>query len=414
MNKNIYYGEYTLKHWIDLILNGDIVLPPYQRSFVWSKNQVEKFLGNYKKGLFVPPVIIGAFNDEGSNKNLIIDGQQRLTSILLGYLGYFPKPEEFHPSDEQAYSPEEESFEPEEIEDGEVAENSEEAENDEVAEWTYITLTNNGEYKTRLVIIENLENNKYVDIINNLDEEFLNNTYLGFSYIVPIESEETEQQRFYSNVFHDINLQGVALQGQESRRSLYYLNKNLVPFFEPAISNKFKLYQNSKPRKYDYVRALSFLMQYKKESSERYIAKGCRSFENLELYYEDFINSVINSNETTEDSRFGKFSILIGEENITTRNELLESHVSALHFNERVFDTIIDADVHLFGLIYVTIFLGKTIPRDKIEQLNTELTVKVSAFKGDENHKKAPNALKYLRNRIKTSIEIYTNCIDEH
>ena len=34
MESRTYYGEYSLKHWIDLMLNGNIVLPEYQRSFV--------------------------------------------------------------------------------------------------------------------------------------------------------------------------------------------------------------------------------------------------------------------------------------------------------------------------------------------------------------------------------------------
>lgn len=39
-NKNkVYYGEYTLKHWIDLILTENIILPKYQRFFVWDKDK---------------------------------------------------------------------------------------------------------------------------------------------------------------------------------------------------------------------------------------------------------------------------------------------------------------------------------------------------------------------------------------
>lgn len=34
MENKVYYGEYSLKHWIDLILKQDIELPLYQRYFV--------------------------------------------------------------------------------------------------------------------------------------------------------------------------------------------------------------------------------------------------------------------------------------------------------------------------------------------------------------------------------------------
>lgn len=95
MERKIFYGEYTLRHWLDLMLKQNIVLPEYQRHFVWSKESVERFLIQLKEGLFVPPVIIGSFKKNASNDNIILDGQQRLTSVLLGYLGIYPKFDEF-------------------------------------------------------------------------------------------------------------------------------------------------------------------------------------------------------------------------------------------------------------------------------------------------------------------------------
>ena len=41
MDKKVYYGEYSLKHWIELLLKKDLELPPYQRNFVWSEEQVK-------------------------------------------------------------------------------------------------------------------------------------------------------------------------------------------------------------------------------------------------------------------------------------------------------------------------------------------------------------------------------------
>ena len=82
MQKKTFYGEYTLLHWIELILTKNIVLPKYQRCFVWKKEQVENFLRKLKEGIFVPPVIIGALDYGATSQNIILDGQQRLTSIL--------------------------------------------------------------------------------------------------------------------------------------------------------------------------------------------------------------------------------------------------------------------------------------------------------------------------------------------
>ena len=41
MGNRVYYGEYTLKHWLDLMLKKNIVLPEYQRYFVWDENRVK-------------------------------------------------------------------------------------------------------------------------------------------------------------------------------------------------------------------------------------------------------------------------------------------------------------------------------------------------------------------------------------
>lgn len=83
MGNRVYYGEYTLKHWLDLILKKNIVLPEYQRYFVWDENRVKTLIETFNKNQFVPPITIGAYTKGNTVQNLIIDGQQRLTSLLL-------------------------------------------------------------------------------------------------------------------------------------------------------------------------------------------------------------------------------------------------------------------------------------------------------------------------------------------
>ena len=99
MDKKVYYGEYSLKHWIELLLKKDLELPPYQRNFVWSEAQVKEFVIGLKGEIFVPPVTIGVCNKDGVNHNLILDGQQRLSSLLLAFFGVYPKKDAF-PRDE--------------------------------------------------------------------------------------------------------------------------------------------------------------------------------------------------------------------------------------------------------------------------------------------------------------------------
>ena len=86
MKNRVHYGEFTLDYWLEQLISGGIVLPEYQRSFVWNKEQIKNLINSVGKDEFVPPITIGKLND----KNIIIDGQQRLTSIALAYLNILP------------------------------------------------------------------------------------------------------------------------------------------------------------------------------------------------------------------------------------------------------------------------------------------------------------------------------------
>ena len=58
MKTKIYYGEYSLFHWLELILSRDIILPSYQRRFVWDE-QVKFLINSFSENNFVPPITIG-------------------------------------------------------------------------------------------------------------------------------------------------------------------------------------------------------------------------------------------------------------------------------------------------------------------------------------------------------------------
>lgn len=47
MNSRTYYGEYSLKHWLPLMLSGDIVLPDCQRSFVWEGPDMKRLIKSF-------------------------------------------------------------------------------------------------------------------------------------------------------------------------------------------------------------------------------------------------------------------------------------------------------------------------------------------------------------------------------
>lgn len=392
--KKIFYGEYTLLHWVELILTKNIILPEYQRSFVWEKEQVEEFLKKLKNGVFVPPVIIGSLNKCGVHENIILDGQQRLTSILLGYLGRYPRKDAFKKSYNPLYTldiPEDD-----------------EPEDEITISWSFRLLTGEPNYTTKEKILDGISFEQYEELSSDvkLDDEVMNTTYLGLSYIVPETSEENLNQRFYSIVFHDINQQGVVLQGQESRRSLYYLNADLVPFFEPnELHDLLKISHSGTTMRYDYVRALAFLAQYVKNTNEHQIAKRCKNQELFELYFEKYIYSVVNDEDS---DMFGRFSSSVGINNISVRNQRLREWVEKLGYTVG-FSSIVDADIKLFGLIYCVVFMNKQLQEDKIPELLFELENKKA--ENNDNTRYRSSGLMNIRKRIKDSIETYSSYI---
>lgn len=102
MENKVYYGEYSLNYWIELILSKSIVLPEYQRSFVWKEDDIQQLVKSFKAKQFVQPVTIALMktNSKVNGQNLILDGQQRLTTILLSKIGYIPDIDAFANADE--------------------------------------------------------------------------------------------------------------------------------------------------------------------------------------------------------------------------------------------------------------------------------------------------------------------------
>ena len=65
----------------------EILIPPFQRNYVWSLKEASRFIESLLLGLPVPGVFLA--RDDDSGKLLVIDGQQRLKSLLFFCDGYF-------------------------------------------------------------------------------------------------------------------------------------------------------------------------------------------------------------------------------------------------------------------------------------------------------------------------------------
>lgn len=386
MNNKVYYGEYTLSHWIDLMLKGNIKLPIYQRLFVWEEDKVHELIRAFKKNEFVPPVTIGSFIEASGKVNLILDGQQRLTSILLSYLGIFPDKKSFKNISEK-FADENDSFD-------------EEANSiDNILDWKFDILIKKG--NTKELILNQIVEGNYKQMDLGLDNDFFGNTFLGFSYLVPYTSNENQQQKYYSTVFRNINIRGEILLAQESREALYYLDKDLLEFFKPNFLKEFYVSINKSKSKLDFVRYLSILSQHFKDGSSSAIAKGFKSY--MEGYYETYISEVV---EDKTSNLFGKFTNIFPNKKFSEKFNRLKTTIQELNIPNEV-SSIIDLDIYFFGLIYFVVFVNKDLDLHRTNNLMPRLKDEIKRLRGNEDYSRAPNNLGNLRSRISKSIEIY-------
>jgi Protein of unknown function DUF262 len=81
-----YPSDLTLSVIAEMWKNGDILIPEFQRNFVWNIKQSSLLIESFLLGLPVPQVF---FYIDEHNKNLVIDGQQRILSVVSFIDGHF-------------------------------------------------------------------------------------------------------------------------------------------------------------------------------------------------------------------------------------------------------------------------------------------------------------------------------------
>lgn len=392
MDKKVYYGEYTLKHWIELLLKHDLELPPYQRSFVWSEEQVKEFVKGLKEEIFVPPVTIGVCNKDGMNHNLILDGQQRLSSILLAYFSVYPQKDAFPRNGDEVN-----------MADGAAEEDVDEPDV-EYINWSLRMFADKGPIERN--VQNSITPQQYNSVDYEVTDEFFENKYLPFSFIIPNADNEAEQHEFYSSVFRNINILGTPLNPIESRQSLYFLKSELQSFFNPECCRNLKIELVGKKQAYDFVRTMAILSQYKIDGRFNRLAQGYKP--KMEKYYEEYIYAVVNNKNN---GMFVQFSTIFPDKNFTPKITLLNDTLNELGYNQLHFKSIIDSDVYMFGLVYNTVIEGNNIDFTRKDALMRELKNKISSFKRNDGHRASPSLLKHMRTRVEQSITIFNRYV---
>lgn len=82
-----YPADFTLKGYLDKHVSGQLVIPLFQRSYVWDQVKASKLIESFLLGLPVPGVFL--YKERQTNKLQVIDGQQRILSAIRFFKNEF-------------------------------------------------------------------------------------------------------------------------------------------------------------------------------------------------------------------------------------------------------------------------------------------------------------------------------------
>ena len=85
---NTFGADYTVDGLVKRFDRGDIFRPEFQRNFVWTWPQASKFIESILLGLPIPSVFL--YREERTQKHLIVDGLQRLSTLHAFHKGRLP------------------------------------------------------------------------------------------------------------------------------------------------------------------------------------------------------------------------------------------------------------------------------------------------------------------------------------
>lgn len=414
-----YYGEYSLYHWLTMILKKEITLPDFQRYFVWDPKRTIHLMESFDRGMFVPPILIANFSGDNIDQaaNYILDGQQRLSAILLTYLNVFPK--EFERIIIKEPLPEEDSdinyvkkqalnWDFRQIQEifqkncnNDINNLRQEVKNSRLYHQS-IDIT--------LAKLYNDTNNNDIELYKrlNINTEFLKNKFLGYSYIKAIKPNPKLEKQLFANIFKNINTSAVKLRHNESRSALYWISTEKRKFFQPDFAENIKINKD----KIDFTKYMALisdiyhLIELKGDSEQIYneIAIGYARQRRFEEYIIKYVNSVIKD-ENSE--IFGEFSKIF--DNYQKDFERLETIINESHIKTNFLNTV-SADLCLFGLFYWVLFKKRNL---KLNDKIYPLFIKAEDNQRYTYNNKNLNRLGAIRERIKLSIKIYSKFLEK-
>lgn len=197
-----YGADYPVDGLVSRLNENKILIPKFQRQYVWKHNQASRFIESLLLGLPVPGVFLS--KDPESSKLLVIDGQQRLKTIQYFVNGVF---------------------------------------------------VNDRKFKLKGVQPE-FEGLSYDDLPEDLKTEF--NDYVIHATIIRQDEPSNDQSSIY-HIFERLNTGGTPLQAQEIRACIFFGELNDL-LFELNENESFrKIYGKKSNRLKDQELILRFI-----------------------------------------------------------------------------------------------------------------------------------------------------------
>ncbi len=82
-----YGADYDVEGLVKRLKRDDILIPSFQRNYIWNQKEASRFIESLLLGLPIPSIFLA--KERLSNKLLVIDGQQRLKTLQFFFDGYF-------------------------------------------------------------------------------------------------------------------------------------------------------------------------------------------------------------------------------------------------------------------------------------------------------------------------------------
>lgn len=140
---------------------------------------------------------------------------------------------------------------------------------------------------------------------------------------------------------------------------------------------------------------------------------GYSAFSSRESFYVDYVSYLLNLEQESRTDKFDGFDFAstLGDDKWKERFKTIATTLAGLKDKinldkkHNAFQSWIDADYWLFGIIYWVLFEGKelNLTDDKILEINGIIKRK----KADDNYSRNPNRITNLRLRLKDSINFF-------